>query len=303
MLAAYAGMDRFLKDYRSYLKIERAMSPNTVASYCHDMEAFMEYISGPGIELTDVSSDDIIGYFSSLDSVSKRSQARKLSALRSFYGWMILEGYIMENPCDGVDAPKLGRYLPEVLSVEEVASIMDSVSLDSWTGLRDRAILEMLYGCGLRVSEVSGLNLSGVFLEDGFARIVGKGSKERLVPMGGMAIEAVSNYLPVRPLPAGADSDDVLFLNRDGGRLSRVSIFNMVKRQAVIAGIHKEISPHTFRHSFATHLIENGADLRVVQEMLGHESILTTEIYTHIETSTWHRTILEHHVRGKMQKK
>ncbi|MDE7126968.1 MAG: tyrosine-type recombinase/integrase, partial [Bacteroidales bacterium] len=244
-----------------------------------------------------------IGYFSSLDSVSTRSHATKLSALRSFYGWMILEGYIMENPCDGVDAPKLGRYLPEVLSVEEVASIMDSVSLDSWTGLRDRAILEMLYGCGLRVSEVSGLNLSGVFLEDGFARIVGKGSKERLVPMGGMAIEAVSNYLPVRPLPAGADSDDVLFLNRDGGRLSRVSIFNMVKRQAVIAGIHKEISPHTFRHSFATHLIENGADLRVVQEMLGHESIFTTEIYTHIETSTWHRAILEHHVRGKMQKK
>lgn len=290
-------MERLLKDYGYYLKIERAMSPNTVSSYCHDIEIFLEYLAGVRKNAEDVSSDDIAGYFGSIGNVSKRSQARKLSAFRSFYGWMILEGYLKENPCDGVDAPKLGRYLPEVLSVEEVEAVMDSVSLDSWTGLRDRAILEMLYGCGLRVSEISGLKVSGIFFDEGFVRIVGKGNKERLVPVGEMAADAVRAYLPLRPIPSCPNCSDILFLNKNGGQLSRVSVFNMVKRQAVLAGIHKEISPHTFRHSFATHLIENGADLRVVQEMLGHESILTTEIYTHIETSTWHKAIREHHVR------
>ncbi|MCM1178353.1 MAG: site-specific tyrosine recombinase XerD [Bacteroides sp.] len=296
-------MEAILKDYRYYLKIERAMSPNTVASYVRDMESFMAYLDLSGKSCTDVSSSDIVDYFSSMDKVSKRSQTRKLSAFRSFYTWMIQEGYVSENPCDGVDAPKLGRYLPGILSVEEVGDIMDSVPMDSWKGLRDRAILEILYGCGLRVSEVSDLRISGLFLDENFVRIVGKGDKERLVPIGDMAIEAVKNYLPVRPVPADRQSSDILFLNRNGTRLSRISIFKMVKRQTVAAGISKEISPHTFRHSFATHLIENGADLRVVQEMLGHESILTTEIYTHMETSTWHQTILEHHLRGSAGKK
>ena len=174
---------------------------------------------------------------------------------------------------------------------------MESVPLDSWNGIRDRAILELLYGCGLRVSEAAGLKISEIFFEDGFVRIVGKGNKERLVPIGEMALEAVKNYLSVRPEPADPQSSDILFLNKNGKGLSRISIFNLVKRQAMAAGIHKEISPHTFRHSFATHLIENGADLRVVQEMLGHESILTTEIYTHIDTSTWQNMIISHHPR------
>ena len=290
-------MKDFLKDYGYYLKIERAMSPNTVASYCSDAEFFISFLNDNSKSAEDACADDIYAWFRARTGISKRTQARMLSALRSFYTWMTMEGYVKENPCDGVDAPKLGRYLPDVLSVDEVNAIIESVPSDSWTGLRDRAILEMLYGCGLRVSEVAGLRISEIFFNDGFVRVRGKGDKERLVPVGEIALAAVGNYLPVRPVPADNDSSDILFLNRTGTPLSRISIFNMVKKQAVLAGINKSISPHTFRHSFATHLIENGADLRVVQEMLGHESILTTEIYTHIETSTWQSAVLEHHPR------
>ncbi len=175
---------------------------------------------------------------------------------------------------------------------------MDSVDLSTWTGKRDRAILEVLYGCGLRVSEAVGLKISFVYLDEHFVRVVGKGNKERVVPLGNMAADAIKNYLALRPEPYSSEYDDILFLNKSGKSLSRISMFNMVKKQAMLAGIHKEISPHTFRHSFATHLIEHGADLRVVQEMLGHESILTTEIYTHIDSSTWQRNILSHHPRG-----
>ena len=174
---------------------------------------------------------------------------------------------------------------------------MNSVDLRTWQGVRDRAILEILYGSGLRVSEACGLLISHVYAEEGFVRVVGKGDKERLVPMGGMAVDAFSAYLAVRPVPDSPDFDDIAFLNRFGRSLSRISVFNMVKRQAMVAGVNKEISPHTFRHSFATHLIENGADLRVVQEMLGHESILTTEIYTHIDSATWQAEVLKHHPR------
>ena len=171
------------------------------------------------------------------------------------------------------------------------------MDISKWNGKRDRAVLEILYGCGLRVSEAVGLKISNVYLEEGFVRVVGKGDKERIVPMGEMAAEAVKEYMAARPEPASPQYDDILFLNRFGKAISRVALFSMVKRQAMAAGVNKEISPHTFRHSFATHLIENGADLRVVQEMLGHESILTTEIYTHIDSSTWQRAILEHHPR------
>ena len=198
-----------------------------------------------------------------------------------------------------VDAPKIGRYLPNVLSEDEVVAILDSVKLQTWQGVRDKAILEVLYGCGLRVSEAVGLHVSCMFLKEGFVRVIGKGNKERLVPLGEMAVEAVEAYLNVRPEPADSESSDILFLNRFGRSLSRVSMFTMIKRQALAAGISKEISPHTFRHSFATHLLEHGADLRVVQEMLGHESISTTEIYTHIDNSTWQKEILEHHPRRK----
>ena len=266
------------------------MSPNTVASYCSDIQKFL---SVSGVDADKVLPDDILQYISSLENVSERSQARLLSALRSFFDWMQIEGYMTENPCDRVDMPKLGVYLPSVLSVQEVEDIINSIDRTDWIGLRDKAILEVLYGCGLRVSEAVSLRISGLYLDEGFVRIIGKGNKERLIPLGDMACNAVRAYLDVRPQPGDSDSDDLLFLNRFGKSFSRVSMFKLIKKQALVAGINKEISPHTFRHSFATHLVENGADLRVVQEMLGHESITTTEIYTHIETQTWQKDIRE----------
>lgn len=286
--------ERILKDYSLYLKIERAMSPNTVASYSSDVKEFFSLESAAP---ADVSTQDVIDCLSSRGNLSKRSQARFLSSLRSFFDWLVLEGERKDNPCDPIDSPKIGHYLPSVLSVEEVEAIMASVDLSSPIGKRDRAILEVLYGCGLRVSEAAGLKISCIYLDESFVRVIGKGNKERIVPMGEPAVSAVSEYLAVRPVPASAEFDDILFLNRFGKSLSRVSMFNIVKRQAMLAGIHKEISPHTFRHSFATHLIENGADLRVVQDMLGHENITTTEIYTHIDTSTWQQSVLSHHPR------
>ena len=279
---------RLLSDYEYYLKIERAMSPNTVASYCSDVKKFAEF-HNDALEKAD--PDAVISYLSSRKKLSERSQARLLSSLRNFYDWLVLEKVIEENPCDKVDMPKLGVYLPTVLSVEEVETIIDSVKREDWFGLRDKAILEVLYGCGLRVSEAVELKISGVYLDEGFLRVIGKGNKERLVPLGEMAGDALRNYLDSRPAPADAEADDVLFLNRFGKSFSRVSMFNLVKKQALAAGITKELSPHTFRHSFATHLVENGADLRVVQEMLGHESITTTEVYTHIEAETWQKDI------------
>ena len=252
------GSTRLFKDYAYYLKIERGLSPNTVAGYLSDISLFFEE---SGLEPASVAPADIVDYLSERsDTLSKRSQARLLSAFRSFFDWMILEGAMKENPCDGVDPPKIGRYLPEVLSVQEVDDIIASVDTSTPAGLRDRAILEVLYGCGLRVSEAAGLRMSDIFAKEGFLRIVGKGDKERIIPLGEMAA---------------------------------------VKKQAMLAGVRKEISPHTFRHSFATHLVENGADLRVVQEMLGHESILTTEIYTHMDSSSWQGSILAHHPRRK----
>ncbi len=287
---------KLLKDYTIYLKLERAMSPNTVASYCSDIEKFLAAVpSDPKY----VGSEDIELYLAGCDGLSKRSQARVLSSLRSFFTWMVIEGFIADNPCDKVDPPKLGVYLPDVLSEDEVTSIINSVNTTTWQGLRDRAILEVLYGCGLRVSEAVGLRISCLYFNDGFVRIIGKGNKERLVPVGEMAVDAVNAYLERRPEPADAASDDLLFLNRFGRSLSRQSMFKMIKAQALMADVRKEISPHTFRHSFATHLVERGADLRLVQEMLGHESITTTEIYTHIDTTTWQREVLAHHPRRR----
>lgn len=277
--------------YEYYLKIECAMSPNTVASYISDLTAFF---SAVGKDPKNVVPEDIISYFAETTALSKRSQARVLSSLHSFYKWMIMEGEMTDNPSDAIEAPKLGKYLPAVLSVEEVDRLIAAVDLDSAFGKRDRAMLETLYGLGLRVSELISLRISSIWTEQGFVSVIGKGDKQRLVPLGGMARDAIRDYLEVRGPAADRESSDILFLNRFGRALTRIAVFKMIKAYAVKAGISKEISPHTLRHSFATHLIENGADLRAVQEMLGHESILTTEIYTHIDSSTWQRNILEH---------
>ena len=286
--------EQLLRDYRIYLRIERTMSQNTVTSYCYDVEKFLAAV-GDTPELA--SAEDIATFIFQEGEISERSQARKLSSLRSFFNWMVIEGMIKDNPCDRVDTPKLGKYLPDVLSIEEVESIIYSIDTSSWQGKRDRAIVETLYGCGLRVSEAVNLKISNLYFKEGFIRVIGKGDKERLVPVGEMAVSAISDYMAVRPVPADSASEDSIFLNRFGKTLSRVSMFTMIKRQALIADVRKEISPHTFRHSFATHLIENGADLRIVQEMLGHESIVTTEIYTHIDSETWQSDILKHHPR------
>lgn len=288
--------EQIIPEYGSYLRIERAMSDNTVSSYLSDVRHFFEAVE---CSPEAVTSDDIVSYFSSRKRISGRTQARILSALRSFFNYLILEGYITDNPGDNVDAPKTGRTLPGVLSEEEVDAIISSVSLSDWKGLRDRALLEVLYGCGLRVSEAVGLKISEIYFKEGFVRIVGKGNKQRLVPLGEMASEALQTYLHARPEPADDRYSDYVFLNARGGVLSRISAFNMVKDRALSAGVTAKISPHSFRHSFATHLLMHGADLRSVQEMLGHESILTTEIYTHIDLNTWQAAILRNHPRNR----
>ena len=283
-----------IKDYNRYLRIERAMSQNTVASYCSDVERFMDSYQG---RIENADSEDIEQYIGSRKDLTARSQARVISSLRSFYDWLVQEGMITDNPCDNVDAPKIGRNIPDVLSEEEVSRLMDVVDTSTWFGLRDRAILEVMYGCGLRVSEAVNLKISGLFLDEGFIRIIGKGNKERLIPIGDMAIEALLMYLEARILPADRASEDIVFLNRYGRPLSRISMFKIIRSLAQLAGIRRDISPHIFRHSFATHLIEHGADLRVVQEMLGHEDISTTEIYTHVDSSRWQAEIRDHHPR------
>ena len=287
------ALKAILKDFSFYLKVERRLSANTAAAYTGDVEGFFSACSlMPG----EVCKEDIREHIAArAGKISKRSQARLLSSLKAFFDWCIVEGERKDNPCDAVDFPKLGQYLPEVLSVEEVEAIMESVDLRSPSGVRDRAILELLYGCGLRVSELCGLRISHVYLNEGFVRVVGKGDKERLVPLGEPAADAFRAWLDIRPEPAEAAFQDSAFLNLRGTPLSRVSVFKMIKKQALLAGVDKEISPHSFRHSFATHLIAGGADLRIVQEMLGHESILTTEIYTHIDSRTWQASVLEHH--------
>lgn len=277
-----------LSGYNYYLKVERGLSPNTVKAYTADIEGFYEFLRHRGVTLRDASSSDISDYIISVsDYLSKRSQARLLSSLNSFFDYLVSEGERKDNPSSAVDSPKLGKYLPVVLSVEEVRAILKAAPNE-----RDRAILEVLYGCGLRVSEVCSLKISEVYLKDMFVKVMGKGGKERLVPMAPSTASAIMDYLSVRP-ESDAGCEDVLFLNRFGRALSRVAVFKMVKSVALVAGVDKNLSPHTFRHSFATHLVENGADLRVVQEMLGHESILTTEIYTHVDSTTWQREIKE----------
>ena len=287
-----------LLDFRAYLKLERSLSANTIAGYASDVQQYFELLRRRSVAPAAASIDDISRFLEDrvAAGVTKRSQARAVSSVKALYRFLDAEGQLSENPCDKLSTPKINPYLPTVLSVEEVLAILGSVDLSKPEGHRDRCILEVLYSCGLRVSELVGLKISDIFLDEHFIRVFGKGSKQRLVPLGEPAADAIRLYRQVRNAgPVQKAAEDILFLNHRGGKLSRVTVFNIVKEQARIAGIRKEISPHTFRHSFATHLVENGADLRVVQQMLGHESILTTEIYTHIDTRKWQDTILQFH--------
>lgn len=293
-----------LSDFRSYLKLERSLSANTVSSYAGDCEKLFVSLQKRGVPAPEAATlDDLASFLEDQynEGLSKRSQARLTSSVKAMYHFLDAEGRLTDNPCDRLETPKINPYLPTVLTVEEVFAILDSVDLSKPEGQRDRAILEVLYSCGLRVSEASELRISNLFLAEQFIKVTGKGSKQRLVPIGAPAIENLRMWLDIRRTwPVSREAEDNVFINRRGGRLSRVSIFNLVKKQAAVAGIRKEISPHTFRHSFASHLVENGADLRTVQEMLGHESILTTEIYTHIDTRKWQETILKYHPKKNL---
>lgn len=289
------GWNEIMQDYRSYLRLERALSPNTVSSYISDISKFASAF--PERAVGTISDQDLMDfiYRQAREGISVRSQSRLVSSLKSFFGFLETEGRIPCDPSATLTTPKLPRKIPTVLSVEEVVRIMDSVDLSEPEGHRNRAILEVLYSCGLRVSELVNLKISDMFLNDGFIRVIGKGDKQRLVPIGDPAAKAIRLYLSETQRTYRSKNDDILFLNRRGGKMTREMIFLIVKRQCQAAGINKNISPHTFRHSFATHLVENGADLRAVQEMLGHESILTTEIYTHIDSKKWQESILAHH--------
>lgn len=297
-----------LEDFGNYLRLERGLSENTVSSYVSDVALFFDYLSSVEGGSAPERPEDCDRYCVSsylagrLDTLSSRSQARVLTSIRTFFSFMMEEGRCDENPCELIDTPKPQRKLPAVLSVEEVGKLISSTDLTDPLGHRNKAILEVMYGCGLRVSEAVSIRVTDIFAGEQFIRVIGKGDKQRLVPIGECALSAIRYYMPDRQrildsCKTAMKDTDVLFLNRRGKPMTRVMVFNIVREAASRAGIAKDISPHTLRHSFATHLIENGADLRAVQQMLGHESIMTTEIYTHVETSKWQKTILSHHPR------
>ncbi len=296
--------NRHIKDFRTYLKLEKSLSPHSIEAYSRDVGKFIEFLdirgyelSPPGIELLHLK--EFLAWINEL-GLSSRSQARLVSGIKSFFKYLLLEDVIETDPTSLMEIPRIGRKLPEVLSVEEIDRLMAAIDLSKPEGRRNRAMLEVLYGCGLRVTELVNLQLSQVYFDKGFIRISGKGNKERLVPIGRTALREVRNYLGDRnSLPRiEKEHEDILFLNRRGRKLSRVMVFTLIKELAASAGIRKSISPHTFRHSFATHLIDGGADLRAVQEMLGHESILTTEIYTHLDREYLRDAIVRFHPRS-----
>ena len=295
----------YIKDFKIFLQLEKSLSPNSIEAYARDIDKlliFMElqYDSLPPtrVELHHLTS--FLAWVNEL-GLSARSQARIISGIKSFYKFLLLEDVIETDPTSLLEPPRIGRKLPEVLNHEEVKEILAQIDLSTPAGRRNKAMLEVLYGCGLRVSELTELRLSHVYFDQEFVRVTGKGNKERLVPIGKMALKEIRNYLPDRnSLPKiERDHEDILFLNRRGRRLSRVMVFTMIKDLVSAAGIKKNISPHTFRHSFATELIDRGADLRAVQEMLGHESILTTEIYTHLDREFLRDAIIRFHPRSK----
>lgn len=290
----------YIELFRQYIQLEKSLSPKTVEAYLHDVQKLKDFI-GNKKSLNEVTLSDLQLFTADLydQKIEARSQARILSGLKAFYRFLLYEKRITEDPTTLLDTPRIGRYLPVVLSIPEIESIISKIDLSSQEGHRNKAIIEVMYGCGLRVSEVVNLKLSQLYFEEGFVRIIGKGDKERLVPIGKTAMNAIVHYTSGIRLQINIKKgfEDYLFLNRRGRKLSREMIFIIVKELAELAGVNKTISPHTFRHSFATHLIEGGANLRAVQEMLGHESITTTEIYTHLDKEYIKSTVALYHPR------
>jgi integrase/recombinase XerD len=293
--------DKIKKDYLRYLKLQRSVSPNTLDAYARDLDKLLVFLHHENKYVTEVELLDLQSFAAGLHDIGigPRSQCRILSGVRAFYRFLVMDGYMESDPTELLESPVLGEHLPEFLTPQEVDQLKDSIDLSKPEGHRNRAIIEVLFSCGLRVSELVNLKWSQVYAEERFLRILGKGSKERLVPISETALKEINNYLPWRnSLKIKPGEEDYVFLNRRGAHLTRVMILIMLKEQAAEAGIQKTISPHTLRHSFATALLEGGADLRVIQALLGHESIGTTEIYTHISMQTLREEILTHHPRN-----
>lgn len=292
-----------IKEFKSYLQLEKSLAGNSIQAYLHDMEKLAEFMQlrFPGISPENVESSHLESFIVFLNEIglNDRSQARIISGIRAFYTFLIMDDLIDADPSQLLDLPKLRRVLPETLSIAEINAILQSADMSKPEGVRNRAILETLYSCGLRVSELTELKISELYLDVEFIKVTGKGNKERLVPIGHSAITCIKSYMEHTrvAIPVQKGFEDHVFLNRRGKKLTRVYIFLMIKEYAALAGIRKKISPHTFRHSFATHLIEGGAGLRAVQEMLGHESITTTEIYTHLDREFLRDTLIQFHPR------
>ena len=291
-----------VRAYQRYLKLQRGYSANTLDAYLRDLEKLLHYLELENKHVLDVKLEDLQHFASGLHDIGihARSQCRILSGVRSFYRFLQLDGFLDDNPTELLESPVLGEHLPEVLTAAEVDALENSIDVSKWEGHRNRAIIEVLFSCGLRVSELVTLKLTNLYIDERYVRVLGKGSKERLVPISSKALKELDLWFVDRKqMKIKPGEEDYVFLNRRGAHLTRTMILIMIKQQAVEAGIKKTISPHTLRHSFATALLEGGADLRAIQVMLGHESIGTTEIYTHIDMSTLRQEILDHHPRNK----
>lgn len=291
-----------LTDFSTFLRLERGMSENTIKGYANDIKKLISHLENHNIpkKPEKIDREDLQEFIYRLsDDINKRSQARLISALRSFFDYLIFENYRKDNPMQLIDSPKIGRKLPDTLSVKEIDDIIGAIDLSTPQGERNRAMLELLYGCGLRVSELVNMQLSDLFFEEGFIRVTGKGNKQRFVPIGKHTVKYLNLYIKeTRPqIPVKKGYGDTLFLNRRGRMLTRNMVFIIIKDLVEKAGLDKTVSPHSFRHSFATHLLENGADLRSIQQMLGHESITTTEIYMHVDRSYLKEVVEQYHPR------
>ena len=294
--------EKSIIEFKSYLKIERSLSDNTIDSYLRDVRKLSGFSHEKNLNELQITKTEVKEFIAVInkEGISARSQSRIISGIKAFYKYLILEDYLKVNPTELIESPKIGMKLPDTLSVIEIDSLISAIDLSHPQGERNRAILEVLYSCGLRVSELTNLKLSNIRFKEGYVKVVGKGNKERFAPIGGVAIKFLKIYL--KEIRTHQDikkgSEDIVFLNRRGKQLTRVMIFTIIKDLATKIGMKKKISPHTFRHSFATHLIEGGADLRAIQEMLGHESITTTEIYTHLDREYLREAIIQFHPRS-----
>ena len=301
MVRNIGDIDKILQSYEAYLMLEKGLSDNTRISYRNDISKLVRYLNDSGTQLRATTLDTLHAFIADLHDlgIAATSQARIISGIKSFFRFLVVEKYLDDNPAILLETPRTGRHLPEVLTVDEIDAMIDAIDTTAPEGQRNRAIIETLYGCGLRVSELVSLDMSHIFLDEQYIIVRGKGSKERMVPISETAIEEIKRYLIDRArLDIKPGEESILFLNRRGRRLTRVMIFYIIKQLCDLAGIKKTISPHSLRHSFATHLLEGGANLRAIQQMLGHESIATTEIYLHLDRHMLRQEILMHHPRN-----